>query len=252
MPAQSEKQRRFFGLVRAVQKGDKSPHEVSPELRKAAKSISAKDAGDFARSVAELKTKKAMLSILKDCRNPLYLDEGDDTIGVNPIAKEFHVKDDFEVYVKKFIGQPFSPKELEAVNTFKEVKPSRVERTEIWYENTDDFQNSTTTVIKKMKDGTQFSFNAFTKHTTTQPEEEPEQPPMGGTEQPPMGGPEQPTEPGAAGEPIGAPAPETPETEPEQPMEEEKDDIIVSKSPLFKDEIKGGAILVELLKKLDL
>ena len=39
---------------------------------------------------------------------------------------------------------------------------------------------------------------------------------------------------------------------PEQKKEEEKDDIIITKSVLFKDDIKGAAILVEFLKKLDL
>ena len=36
------------------------------------------------------------------------------------------------------------------------------------------------------------------------------------------------------------------------PTEEPSDDIIVTKSILFKDEIKGAALLVEFLKKLDL
>jgi hypothetical protein len=181
----------------------------------------------------------------------MYLDESDGT-QTNPVAKEFHVKDDFQAYIKKYLGQPLSPKEMEAVNTLKEVKPTKVERTELWYETSDDFKNSTTTVIKKMKDGSQFSFNAFQKHTTAQPEpEEPEQPPMGS--QPPMGPegqPAAPIVPGSPEQPSTQPGAEP--TEPEQPAEPEKDDIIVTKSVLFNDEIKGGAILAEFLKKLDL
>ncbi len=46
MPAVSQSQQRFFGMVRAAQKGDlKTP---SPKIANAAKSISAKDAHDFA------------------------------------------------------------------------------------------------------------------------------------------------------------------------------------------------------------
>lgn len=242
MPAHSEKQKHFFQLIRAVQKGEKPSHEVSPELRKVAGSISTKDAEDFASSVVkELKIKKAVLSILKDIREPMYLDESDEG-QTNPISKEFHIKDDFQLYVKKYLGQPLSPKELEAVNTLKEVKPTKVERTEIWYETSDDFKNSTVTIIKKMKDGDQFSFNAFQKHSSARPEEEKPEEPMGGINEP--GAPSQPTEP-------GAPTPTSEPTE-EMPIEEEKDDIIVTKSILFKDEIKGGSILVEFLKKLDL
>jgi hypothetical protein len=35
-------------------------------------------------------------------------------------------------------------------------------------------------------------------------------------------------------------------------MEEPKEEIIVTKSILFNDDIKGAALLVEFLKKLDL
>ena len=241
MPASSEKQQRFFKAVQAAKSNPNAPRH----LKKVADSMTDKDINDFASSLAELRTKKAMLSVLKDIREPMYLNE-DDEGAVNPIVKEFHVKDDFQTYVKKYLGQPLSPKELEAVNTLKEVKPSKIERTELWYETSDDFKNSTTTIIKKMKDGNQFSFNAFQKHETAQPEEKPEEP-MGGME-PPPGGPEQPAEPGAPS-PTGT---EPTEPEPEQPVISLYDDITVTKSVLFKDEIKGGSILVEFLKKLDL
>lgn len=234
MPAKSEKQRRFFGVVRAIQKGDKSASSASPAARKVAGSISAKDAGDFAKSVAELKIKKAVLEILKDIREPMYLDEEKET---NPVAKTFNVKDDFEKYAKRYVGQPFSPKELEALDTFQEVKPTKIERIEIRYETTDEFQNTTSTILKKMKDSGQFCFTAFTKHTKVEPEEEPE--------------PDQPE----SLEPTDANAPpEMPMKEQQDPapMDEPKDDIIVTKSTLFNDEIKGAAVLAEFLKKLDL
>lgn len=236
MPAKSQKQQKFFGLVRAVQTGATSPHEVSPEIRKIASKITAKDAGDFASSVAELRTKRAMLALLKELQEPMNLQE-DDGLGqkTNAIASTFNVKDNYEVYVKKHLGQPLLPKELEAIDNFQESKPTKIERTEIRYENTDSFSNSTTTVIKKMKDNGQFSFNAFTKHSKPEPQQDEE--PTDSPEVPPSNGP-------------GAPAPQEPQ--PPTPTANDKDDIIVSKSQLFTDDIKGGAILADFLKKLDL
>ena len=49
MPAQSEKQARYFRLVRAVQKGEVPASKVSKKLRKTAKSISPKAARDFTK-----------------------------------------------------------------------------------------------------------------------------------------------------------------------------------------------------------
>jgi hypothetical protein len=49
MPAKSEKQARYFRLVRAVQKGDVSPKKVSDKLRKTAHNISTKAARDFTK-----------------------------------------------------------------------------------------------------------------------------------------------------------------------------------------------------------
>ncbi len=48
MPAESKKQQRFFGMVHAVQKGELSPSEVGPAVRKAAKNTEYSDAKDFA------------------------------------------------------------------------------------------------------------------------------------------------------------------------------------------------------------
>tara|TARA_A100001201_G_scaffold137186_1_gene126840 strand:- start:32 stop:418 length:387 start_codon:yes stop_codon:yes gene_type:complete len=46
MPAVSKKQQRFFGIVRAIQKGEMAP--TSPETAKAAASMKKKDVKDFA------------------------------------------------------------------------------------------------------------------------------------------------------------------------------------------------------------
>jgi len=46
MPAVSKKQQRFFGIVRAIQKGEMAP--TSPETAKAAATMKKKDVKDFA------------------------------------------------------------------------------------------------------------------------------------------------------------------------------------------------------------
>ena len=46
MPALSKKQQRFFGIVRAIQKGEMAP--TTPETAKAAATMKKKDVKDFA------------------------------------------------------------------------------------------------------------------------------------------------------------------------------------------------------------
>ncbi len=48
MPAKSEKQRKFFGLVKSIKEG-KTPASKSRKASKVAKSISSEAASDFAR-----------------------------------------------------------------------------------------------------------------------------------------------------------------------------------------------------------
>ena len=47
MPAKSERQRRFFYLVKATQQGKVSPKRVGSKIAKAARSMSAQDVDDF-------------------------------------------------------------------------------------------------------------------------------------------------------------------------------------------------------------
>ena len=231
-----KKQQRFFKLVHEVQTGKKSPSEVPDNVRKMARKIGVRDSANFVSSKAQLREKRAVLAMLKELREPMNLQE--DEKETNPVAKQFTVKDDYEAYVKRHVGQPFDPKELEAVDNFQESQATKIERTEIRYETTDSFSNSTTVVIKKMKDSGQLSFIAFTKHSKIEPEEDEES-----MEEPMVPDSSETNGP-------GAPAPE-PTPEPESPTEE-KDDVIIFKSILFTDEIKGGAILSDFLKKLDI
>ena len=48
MPAKSKQQQKFFGLVRALQKGDVSPSSVTKKARDAAKDMKKSDVKKFA------------------------------------------------------------------------------------------------------------------------------------------------------------------------------------------------------------
>lgn len=259
MPSKSSKQQAFFQAVRDVQMGRKSPHEVSPSVNKVAHTISAKDAEDFAKNVSELKHKKAMLSILKDIREPMYLnEEGEDQGGIDPVANTFHKKADWANYIKPYVGQPLSQKDFQAIDTFKQQggkAATTVARTEIWYNTTDSFSVSHTTVIRKMKDSGQFSFIAFQKQERPEPDDKEKEQGMDATGPEDisggLGGPDMDQPPAPEGGAVpGSPTP--PAETPQQQQEKDNVDIIVTKSVLFKDDIKGAAILVEFLKKLDL
>lgn len=246
MPSKSRKQQRFFFAVKNAKHNPNAPEH----LKKVANSMTDKDIDDFTKGITEFKTKKAILSVLKDIVEPMYLNESEEgQQDIEAVSNTFHVKADWATYIKPYIGQPFSPKELDALDNFKEKKPTTTARTEIWYNTTDTFGISHTTVIKKMKDSGQFSFTAFQKQERPTPDEE-----KSADDQLPSdasmnaGGP---TEEPQGQLPPGSPTPPSTET-PEKQEEKEKDDIIVTKSTLFKDDIKGAAILIEFLKKLDL
>ena len=164
MPSKSKLQRRFFGLIHGVQSGKIHPSKVSMKVRKAAKNISSKDVKDFAKTPEgslPYKVKKEVISVLKELQEPMYLNE-DDT--KDSVAKTFNTKGNFDQYVQKFMGSELLPKELDAINTHKEQKPTKIDKKEIRYETTGDFGNSTVTVLKKLKDGSGFAYTAFTKY----------------------------------------------------------------------------------------
>ena len=103
----------------------------------------------------------------------MYLDEvGEEPTSINPVATTFHIKEEWATYIKPYVGQPFTTKELDALGNFKEKQPITTARTEIWYKTTDTFGISHITVIKKMKDSGQFSFTAFQKQEKPETPEE--------------------------------------------------------------------------------
>ena len=58
MPSKSKSQQRFMGMVHALKKGELSPSKVSKDVKDAAKSMSKKDAHDFASTKHKGKPEK--------------------------------------------------------------------------------------------------------------------------------------------------------------------------------------------------
>ena len=74
MPASSKQQQKFMGMVHALKKGDIKPSDVSQSVKDAAKSMSKKDAKDFASTPQKglpRKVKKEILKKLKEYANKM-------------------------------------------------------------------------------------------------------------------------------------------------------------------------------------
>lgn len=229
MSAKSEKQRRFFYLVKALQKRKISPKKVGSKVSKAASSMSEKDVDDFTHGKNLPKKKlKEIIDILKNLfdtdetvnnrntgMNPLesmtlesQMDDPNQT-EQNPVAKTFNQQGNFDEYIRKFSGLELKPKELDSVTNYSNAKPTKMDKFLVRYESTDEFNNNTITVIKKLREGTDLVFTIFQSSTQ-----------QNGTDS-------------QGKESIG------------------QNEIIVTKSRSFVDEIEGGKILSDLLQKLD-
>lgn len=209
MPATSLKQKRFFGLVRGVQAGKVPKSKVSASVRKAARTMPIKSVDDFLKEKADNKSKKILLSILKEIHEPMMLDEAN----VNPVSKSFTQKGEYDTFVNRFIGSPFQSKEIDSVNNYKKQLPSKKTSNEIKYETNDQFNNNVKTIIKKLKENNKFVYTAFQQYSSTTKNDV------------------------------------QPDNNESDIMEEE---IIITKSIPFVDEIEGGKILFDFIQKLDI
>jgi hypothetical protein len=80
MPSTSKQQQKFMGMVHALKKGEMNPSDASPEVKKAAQSMSKKDAEDFASTKHKglpRKVKQEIVNKLKEYANKM----GTNTMG---------------------------------------------------------------------------------------------------------------------------------------------------------------------------
>ena len=168
----------------------------------------------------------------------------------NVVAKTFDTHADFDSYVNQRRGIEMTPKEQQAVLGYRQAKPTQQDKFFVKFETTDDFGNNDTTVVKKLKDGNQFTWTAFSKHETAEEEGKPEEEPVKEASPAP---PSQPAK-AAPSTPSNQPAPQ-PAPQPGQPDETEltvDDPIRITKTITFTDDSEGSNILGDFLRKLDL
>jgi hypothetical protein len=165
MSAKSKKQRRFFYLVKALQEGKISSKVVGNKINKAANSISTEDVNNFTRGKSVPRKKlEEIIQILKESIEPVYLEndvQDTNVVERNPVAKTFQQKGNFEQYVDRFSGLELKSKELEAVSNHIKSKPTKMDKFSVRYESTDEFNNNTITVIKKLREGNDLVFTVF-------------------------------------------------------------------------------------------
>lgn len=177
----------------------------------------------------------------------------------NAVAKTFDTEADFDSYVGQRRGIEMTQKELQAILGYRQVKPTHQDKFSVEFESTDEFGKNSTTVVKKLRDGNQFCFTAFSKHEDANEEGKPK-----GSEDPSLN--ELSPTPSAKSIPSGtpqvkpsqpkkpAPAPFKPQAAPTEPKGNEEvtvyDPIRITKSTTFVDD--GSNILGDFLLKLDI
>lgn len=168
MPAKSEKQKNFMGLVYGVQQGKVPKSKVGDKVTKAADSMSKEDVKDFLMQECGLRecnidVKRRILSALKEIVEPMNLEEEYEEDNIDPVATSKGYYGDFDKTIKMYRGYEFTPKENQAVQNFKN-KPIEHDRFKIVYSKTDTSGNTSKIVIKKLKDENgKFLYTAIVK-----------------------------------------------------------------------------------------
>lgn len=160
----------------------------------------------------------------------------------NIIAKTFDTQGDFDSYVNQRRGIEITPKEQQAILGLDSVRPTQQSKFFIEFETTDNFGKNNTTIIKKLKQGNQFCWTAFSKYEGAEDKNKPE----GSEDESPE-------------------KEETPEKEEEHPkdlgLKEQSpsnneltvnDSIRITKTNTFVNDTQGADILSDFLKKLDI
>lgn len=234
----------------------KRPMELYQKYLKMKEGMTQEEKRELLIGLRKMKENDASISP----QEPMWISEEQPNAERNVIAKTFTQEGDFDPFVNKNRGIQFAPKELDTIAIFKDtVAPSSQDPFMVRFETTDDFGNNTTTVVKKHRQGDQFVFTAFAKHDSSRPEPEPE------PEAPPPGKPQQPEKPqmgGKGSQPQAGgqkPAMGSKPSQPPMPSLKElamgkspENQITVTKTITFQDEIDGADILADFLRTLDL
>jgi len=115
MPSKSKAQQRFMGMVHAVKKGELSPSKVSDKVKKAASSMSKKDAKDFASTKhkgkpekvkQETRVRSLIKKMVREVLDEIELEEGFLT---GKKGEKQSTKNRSEVFDYKMVGDNDNP-----------------------------------------------------------------------------------------------------------------------------------------------
>lgn len=270
MPSSTKKQANTAKLAGAVKSGKFPKSKAGPAVKAMAK-MPMKKLKHFmkVKECMTVEQKKRLLIALKALKEEVTGNVGGETDIANAdnlvseeeternvVAKTFDTQSDFDSYVNQHRGIEMTPKEQQAILGYKNAKPTQQDKFFVKYETTDGFGNNTTTVIKKLKEGNQFCFTAFSKHETAEEEGQPED----GTEGAPEGSEKEEPELKELAPPTNNPAKPPvaqPQSNPQQqtPQDDEvtvNDPIRITKTITFLSDIEGANILGDFLRKLDI
>lgn len=118
------------------------------------------------RDSLDFNGKKKLLKILKECKKSLIYENED--VNLNVISKKFNTQSDFNSYVAQHRGLQILPQEKQAISNYTSAKPVEMTDFMVKYESTDDYSNNNTTIVKKLKEGNQFCWTAFSKNTNSE------------------------------------------------------------------------------------
>jgi len=278
MPSKSKKQCNTAKLAGAVKSGKFPKSKAGKAVRSMAK-MPMKKLKHFMKMKESmtLDQKKKFLKILESIREEYtgnvggetditnadnLISEDEFTAAIKPernvIAKTFDTHADFDSYVNQRRGIEITPKEQQSIIGFRKTKPTQQDKFFIKYEITDAFGQNNTTVIKKLKEGNQFCWTAFSKYETAEEEGSPEKPPKEKPEEPKKELPELPSTPPLKELASSQHQPSNqPSNQPSQPEDTEitiDDPIRITKTVTFISDNDGANILSDLLNsgKLDL
>lgn len=234
------------------QRMDKIAARILSKLKKNKKSLTTEQKQRVLKALRSLKEEyTSNIGGETDITNAdnLQVNEDEFTNGAserNVVAKTFDTKADFESYVNQRRGIEMTQKEQQAILGWKNAKPTQQDRFFVKYETTDDFGNNDTTIIKKLKDGSQFVWTAFSKHETAEEEGKPN------SEEDSEDNSMNEVSPSPMAQPVQSNSPSTPP--PEQPDEDVivDDPIRITKTITFVDDSQGANILGDFLRKLDI